>query len=176
MKLIVMILFILFSRTTYSQQKSVFYNDKGQLYLDTTLTITKAQYNVWSRAEFNLIAGFAHVKFPEIYVENNIKAKGVLIASFQCDTSDIKAVTILKDSSGSPGYAISVIKGLQDQGKSIANILKQNALNFSSNPEYLGKYYVAFDFMLIDFYQQLNNRKAVPVIRGSIPLIDVGMH
>jgi hypothetical protein len=176
MKYIPVTIFLLFSCAVLAQQRSYLYNEKGQLNSDTTLTITKAQYNTWSQAEFNLLAGFSQIKFPIIYLENGVKAKGVLIASFLCDTSDIKDVTIIKDSSGYPGYAQSVVQGLQEQGKSIAERLKKKARYISTDALYMGIYYVSFDFMLIDFYEQLRDRKAVPIIRGSIPAIDVGLH
>ena len=176
MKNIIFILFILYSFNVHSQKKSVFYNQKGQLYLDTTLTITKSQYKIWAKAEDNLIAKFSNIKFPEIYLENNIKAKGILIASFICDTSNIKDVKVIMDSSGYPAYSLSVIKGVQDQGKSIAAVLRATSSYFSSVTDYMGKYYVAFDFMIIDFYEHLKKRKAVPIIKSSIPTIYIRSH
>ena len=96
MKYLIFILLILNSFKAQSQRKSIFYNEKQQFYLDTNLTITKTQYKFWSHAESNLLAVLSQINFPQIYFENNIKSKGILIASFICDSIDIKEVVTIQ--------------------------------------------------------------------------------
>lgn len=176
MKILFFSLLLFLSATAQSQMSSNFYNEKGQFYLDTTLTISKAQNSIWNRAELNLSAIFSDIKFPPICAENAIKSKGILIASFKCDTSDIEDITILRDSSGQPAFALAVQKGLQECGKNIVKCLKLKARNYSPENLFVGRYYIAFDFMLIDFYEQMKSRKAIPIIKGSLPLISRGQY
>jgi hypothetical protein len=150
--------------------KSYFYNEKGQLFLDTTLSITKPQFKAWTHAENNLVAGFSNIEFPPYYLENAIKPGHSLIVSFVCDTSDIHDINVLNDTSG---FAIAVIKGLQKQGSGIAELLKTGS-RATSERNYVGKYYFAIDFVVVDFYEYLKTQRAVPVIRGSTPLVDKG--
>lgn len=153
-------------------RKSFFYNVKGQLILDTTLSITKPQYKTWVQAEFNLVAGFSRIEFPMIYLENAIKPKNTLIVSFVCDTSDIHDIIVLNDTSG---FAIAVIKGLKEQGSGIAAQLRSSS-HSTSEGIYTGKYYFAINFVLVDFYEHLKTQNAVPIIRGTVPLVRIGIH
>lgn len=168
-------LFSFLSITTKAQNQSFLYNEKGQFLLDTTLTISKGQYITWKFAEYNLVAGFSRIEIPDLILEGTIQppiTKRPLIVSFVCDTSDISEIKILNDSSA---YANAVIVGLKKQGSRISSLLKSRS-NFSSPAIYLGKYYVAFDFNVINFYEQLKTKKAVPIYKCTIPGIDVMMH
>lgn len=152
--------------------KSYFYNEKGQFYLDTTLTISKVQYQFWSSAENNLAAAFSRIEYPPLYLENGIKSKSPIIVSFVCDTSDITEVKVLNDSSV---FATAITNGLKQQGKTIVARLKGvHRLPSPSETRYVGKYYIAFSFGLVDFYEQLKTEQAIPIIRQSIPFISVG--
>ncbi len=152
--------------------KSYFYNEKGQFYLDTTLTISKIQYQFWRNTENNLAAAFSRIEYPPIYLENGIKSKSPIIVSFVCDTSDITEIKVLNDSSV---FATAIANGIKQQGKTI--VARLRGVNHSSSPSetrYVGKYYIAFSFGLVDFYEQLKTEQAIPIIRQSIPLISVG--
>ena len=98
--------------------------------------------------------------------------KGPLIASFVCDSSDISDIKVLNDSGV---YANAIKIGLKKHGLRISSTLKFRS-NFSSPPIYLGKYYVAFDFNVIDFYERLKTEKAVPIYKCTTPGIDAMSH
>ena len=148
-------------------QHTYFYNDKGQFYLDTTLTISKAQLSFWRFAETNLATAFSRIEYPPFYLENGIKTKSPIIVSFVLDTSDITEVKILNDSSI---FATAIKSGMKQQGKDIVAQLRRSY----SSASYIGKYYIAFNFELIDFNEQLITQKAIPIIRQPIPFIDFG--
>ena len=169
----ILLLFLSVSFYSHSQQ-SFLYNEKGQLFLDTSLTITKAQLRTWSLAENNIVACLSKIEIPDLYREGTVKpkkGKNILIASFVCDSADIKDIEVLNDTGW---YAHAVVRGLQKQGKGIAAQLKSER-GKSSEQIYMGKYYVAINFMLINFYEQLKKEKSVPVIQGTIPLIGIGI-
>ncbi len=90
------LLLILGNFSAYAQP-SYMYNQKGQLCTDTGLSITPEQYRVWSISENNVAALLADIIFPVIYVENNIQAKGFLIASFVCEKDSIRNIEVAKD-------------------------------------------------------------------------------
>ena len=150
-----------------AQRSSLIYNEKGQLFVDSSLSISKLQYKTWTYAEYNLLAIFSTIEYPPIYLENGIKPKNIIIASFFCDSTDIREIKVLNDSSA---FSFAVISGLEKSGKRINDLLKGNAKN-TTEKIYLGKYYIAFDFMLIDFYEQLKKQKAIPIIKSSIPMV-----
>ncbi|MBK5285562.1 MAG: hypothetical protein JJE25_09165 [Bacteroidia bacterium] len=169
MKTLNLVLLFLIANLTAKSQQSFLYNDKGQLFLDTSLTITKAQLRTWVRVEFNLVGNLSRIEIPDLFREGSVKptnTKSILIASFICDSSDIKNIEVLNDTGW---YANAVVRGLQKQSKGIAAQLKSESRK-TSEQIYMGKYYVAINFMLINFYEQLKNEKAVPVIQGTIPL------
>ena len=167
---LVILCFVLVS--VYAQNhQSYFYNDKGQFLLDTTLTISKEQLLKWLRVEFNMVAGLSNIEFPTMYRDNNVQPpKHPIIVSFELDTSDIKNIKIISDSSN---YDHAVIKGLQKQGSGIADRLNRYSSTAEKSKEI---YYLAFKFELIDFYKKLRTDHAVPIIRNSSPLIEVNMH
>ena len=106
-----------------------------------------------------------------IYVENSIYPKGILIVSFRCDTNDISDITVLNDTGL---YGKQAILGLKKQGRNIASELKLGA-SYSSKGKYLGLYYIPINFRLIDFYQELRKSNAVPIIKSTLPLISHGI-
>ena len=61
---------------------------------------------------------------------------------------------------------------MQKQGKGISDLLKV----YGIGNNYQGKYYVAINFMLIDFKEQLNAKKAIPIVRTSVPLVSSGQY
>ena len=170
MRTLVNIFFIL--ALNIETQAQNIYNDKGQFYLDTSLTISSTQNQIWKHAENNLVAIFSKIDYPAIYLENGIKAKGPIIASFMCDTNDISDIKILNDTSV---FATAIIKGLTQNGKRIVTQLRQSSRIYSIST-YVGKYYIGFSFELVDFYQKLKTLKAVPIIRSSVPLMDYPGH
>jgi hypothetical protein len=154
---------------------SFLYNQKGQLRLDTTLTISAQQYDTWRQAELDIVYVLSHIQIPDLFMEGIPVPEGtksVVIATFVCDTADITDVHALNDTSW---YARAVERGLKSFGKSIAGKLKGYSAR-TSEGVYTGRYYVAISFMLIDFYEQLNLQKAVPVIKTTIPLLDSRAH
>lgn len=162
---------ILFLIETSNLQAGFLYDQKGQLYLDSNLSISQNQLDVWNRAEMNVIAFLSDVKYPPIYWENGIKPKGPIIASFECDTLQIFNIAVLNDTSEFG----KVIENKMVEAK--VKILKE--LIFQSKvcrKDFIGKYYLAFDFRLIDFYKELNDSKAVPIIQRAPALIDNRMH
>jgi hypothetical protein len=150
-------------------QHTYFYNAKGQFYLDTTLTISKAQLSFWRFAETNLATAFSRIEYPPFYLENGIKTKSPIIVSFVLDTSDITEVKILNDSSI---FATAIKSGMKQQGKDLVAQFRRSWS--SSDTTYVGKYYIAFDFGLVDFSEYLKTQKAIPIIRQTSPMIDFG--
>ena len=173
MKYFLVLLFILLMRQEVKSQNSnsSIYNSNGQLYIDTSFSISAEQYKSWLHVESNLIAYFSNLEFPNIYVENSIYPKGILIVSFRCDSNDISDITVLNDTSL---YGKQAILGLKKQGRNIASELKLGA-SYSSKGKYLGLYYIPINFRLIDFYQELRKSNAVPIIKSTVPLIDHGI-
>ncbi len=170
---LILILTLLVRQEVKSQNsQSSIYNSNGQLYIDTSYSISSEQYKSWSHAESNLMCYFSKLEFPTIYLENNISPKGILIISFRCDTNDISDITVLNDTSL---YAKQIILGLKKQSRNIASELKLGA-SYSSKGKYLGRYYIPINFRLIDFYQELRKSNAVPIIKSAEPLISRRMH
>ena len=143
------------------------YNERGQFYLDTTLSISQNQFEVWKRAEFNIIGYLSGVEYPPIYLENGIEPAGIVIASFECDSDVISDIKILNDTSE---FANSVKRKINEVRVRIINELKLHSKLNGHN--YTGKYYLAFNFLMIDFYKELTKSKSIPIIRGSVPLLD----
>ena len=103
-----------------AQRSSLIYNEKGQLFVDSSLSISKLQYKTWTYAEYNLLAIFSTIEYPPIYLENGIKPKNIIIASFFCDSTDIREIKVLNDSSA---FSFAVISGLEKSGKRINDLL-----------------------------------------------------
>jgi hypothetical protein len=144
------------------------YDSKCRLKHDSTLSISKALCETWSYAENNIAAHLSHVEIPKDYLETGFKLRHAVIASFECDSADVSDVRVLNDTTG---YAGAVKDCIKKQGKKIAAELRQGS-NKTAGKKYLGKYYVAFNFMLMNFNQQLKNGKAVPIIRSTTPIMD----
>jgi hypothetical protein len=168
--LYIICLLMMTSIATQAQHPSFFYNYKGQFYLDTSLTITNAQYKAWNNSEYALVSIFSKIDYPPILVENGIKSKSPVIVSFFCDTIDIKEIKFLNDT----GYFANAIKNsLKQQGKEISARLKGTNRS-SSDKEYVGKYYIAFNFELFELDEYLKTHRAIPITRPSVRLISRG--
>jgi hypothetical protein len=168
-KCLTSLIVLLFAATASAQ--SYLYNEKGQLILDTSLTISQSQLMKWRQAENNIVAWLSRIKIPDLYREGVVKPQGgtqIFIAGFTVDSADIKDIEVLNDTSW---YANAVVKGLKEQGKNIARTLKSRS-RITQDQVYMGKYYVAVNFLLISFYEHLKNDKAVPIIQGTIPIIE----
>jgi hypothetical protein len=148
---------------------SSMYDSKCRLKHDSTLSISKALCETWSYAENNIAAHLSHLEIPKEYLENGFKARHAVIASFECDSADVSNVKVLNDTTG---YADAVKNCIKSQGKKIAAELKQSSKKTESK-KFMGKYYVAFNIMLMNFNQQLKNAKAVPIIRSTTPMMDM---
>src|SRR6185295_2194456 len=157
-------LFILLVSVSVKAQTrtSSMYDDKCRLRQDTTVSISKALCETWSYAENNIAALLSHVEIPKEYLDNGFKVRHAVVASFECDSSDVKNVKVLNDTTG---YADAIKDCIKKQGKKIAAELKKKSKSTDAK-KYLGKYYVAFNIMLMNFNQQLKNAKAVPIIRS----------
>src|SRR5690348_3789050 len=97
MKSLLLFLFILFFVDNTNAQ-SILYNEKHQLRADTTFTISETQYKAWRYSEGNVIAGLSTIKFPPVYSENNIPANKILIASFVCDSNEVRDIEVINGS------------------------------------------------------------------------------
>jgi hypothetical protein len=163
------ILFLLLTIGCSAQDQnseSFFYNTKGQLIFDTTLSITKVQYETWVLAEYNLISCFSKIEFPKVSLANSKKPKSTLIVSFVCDTFDLTDVEVLKDTSE---FATAIKYCLKNQGREIVRELKSWSL-ITSHGNYKGRYYFPINFMLVDFKEQLKTQKAVTIMRITEPI------
>ena len=167
-----LILILLVQQEVKSQNlKSSIYNSNGQLYIDTSLSVSSEQYKSWSYVESNLIYFFSKLELPTIYLENVVYPKGIIIVSFTCDSNDISNIKVLNDTSY---YAKRTILGLKKQSRNIASELKLGA-SYSSNGKYLGLYYIPINFKLIDFHQELRKSNAVPIIKSTVPIFNRGI-
>ena len=167
----ILILSVFISVSAMAQTRtSSMYDDKCRLRHDTSLNISKALCETWSYAENNIAAYLSRVEIPKEYLESGFRVKHAVIASFECDSADVDKIKVLNDTTG---YADAVKDCIKNQGKKIASELKQKSRSTQAG-KYIGKYYVAFNFMLMNFNQQLRNGKAVPIIRGTIPMVETG--
>ena len=165
----ILLLITFISVTAQAQTRtSSMYDGKCRLKHDTALSISKSLCETWSYAENNIAAYLANVEIPQEYLVNGLKPRHAIIASFDCDSANVKNIKVLNDTTG---YADAIKECINRQGKKIAAELKKKSSS-TKDKKYLGKYYVAFNFMLMNFNQQLKNGKAVPIIRGTTPMVE----
>ena len=145
------------------------YDEKYRLRHDTTVSISKSLYETWTYAENNIAAYLSHVEIPKEYLESGYRPRKAVVASFEFDSASISNIKILNDTSG---YADAVKDCIKKAGRKIADELRKKS-SLTTGKVYMGKYYVAFNFILMNFNQQLKNGKAIPIIRGTTPLMDV---
>ena len=169
--ILISLLTIFICRAAKSQ--SILYNEQGHLRADTTLTITKEQYEAWSRAEYSLLFLMSKMEYPKILEENNIESNRIYIASFISDTNSLSEIKVLNYPSGlkkdTVAFPEGIIKYFQKYGDSIVNLLKGK----SSSKKYLGKYYVPFRFTVFDVWKETKKINSVPVRGNREPLMHI---
>ena len=152
---------------TYSQEqnRSYIYNYKGQLRVDTSLTITQKQYKAWSIAEDNLLSHLSrHINYPPLANESGII--GIVIISFDCDTLGIKNIRAMnKIGGGLDKAAIEGITRLKEkillEFRHTQNIKRRKPIS------YQGTYYIPIDFTLINLLEYKNKNYTIPILDGQ---------
>jgi hypothetical protein len=170
------VFWLLFPVMTFSQEnfKSFIYNDNGQLRIDTTLNISQDQFDIWNMSESNILGIISiSADYSKIALANGIQ--GIVIVSFDCDTTDLNNIKILK-STGGPLYK-NVIKIIEKKSKHIVYEFRHIQNLRKNDPiKYLGTYYIPFDFSLINLNEEMKKRNAIPMFGLQIPLIGRWMH
>lgn len=163
---------LLYSLNSYCQNfgKSNLYLETGQLKADTTLRISTNQYNLWVIAENKIIrAIYAKTKYSALAKDAGITGK--IIVAFECDTDKIKNITVVSKRLGG-GLEESVIEGFTLATTEILqSIIQAQDDNLVDKYAYIGKYYMPFEFSLININHELENKGAIPIIDMSTILI-----
>ena len=168
--ILLVIIGLLFPIITFSQEniKSYIYNDNGQLRIDTTLKISHEQFGIWYLAENNLLDLISNkVDFSRLAREAGIT--GIAIISFECDTMGIYNIRIIKNIGG--GLDENIINGLEKISEKIVRefrIIQSIKNTYQIN--YLGTYYIPFDFSLINLREEMKRTNAIPIIDSKIQL------
>ena len=149
-----------------AQTKASFmYNEKYQFRTDTSLTVARALCETWSYAERNIAAILSDTKIPEENVQSGLRCKHPIIVSFECDSADISHIKFVNDTSS---YGRAAAESLKKHGKKIAEQLRSKS-SLTQEKKFLGKYYIAFNFLLLNFNDQFRNQKAIPVVGTTNP-------
>lgn len=156
---------------TFNQAKgqSYIYNSKGQVIIDTTLSINSDQLEIWRLAESNILSYISmNIDYSNMARESGIN--GIAIVALDCDSLDIKNIRLIKKLGG--GLDENIIDGINKISEKIVlefrliqNRKKREKLN------YQGTYYIPFDFSLIDLNEIMKKKNAIPIIDSKIPLI-----
>ena len=147
MKPILTLFLFIISFSSHSQENGLFYNSKGQLKADTTLSINQDQLYKWSRVE-DWVTEYLinNIIYSPMAVDANLS--GVSIVSFTIDsTSNIIKYQIIEKVMGGLEYEIERVV-------SRSNYLLQK-LAPSDKKTYT--YYLAFDFSIIDIMNEMEN-------------------
>ena len=158
-----LVFIILLTPLFSNAQHSYIYNEKGQLRVDTTLSISQNQYQIWSLIEGNILA---HVSNN---IDYNAMAKasgitGVIIVAFDCDTLDLKNIRLLNGIGG--GLDENVIDGIHNISKKIVGEFRmiQGVRRKGSPLEYLGTYYIPISFKIIKPFDHMTETNTMPII------------
>lgn len=148
-------------------QTSYLYNLKGQLLIDTTFTISSEQFEIWKRAEYNILLFVSEdVEYSRIAKEAGIK--GIAIIAFDCDSISIKNIRLIKKLGG--GLDEVIIEGIKKSNDIIISQFKRYQNNKNGEKlNYQGTYYIPFDFSLIDMYELIKTKNAIPIFESKPP-------
>lgn len=141
--------FILLLTLSSEAQKtfSKLYNTKGELFADTTLTITKKQLNKWIVIEDTLTKRILDkLHYPQLNLEAEVSGK--VIISFTLDTSgnfnDFKLENFICVSDDS---SHTITKSFKKSAVSATNYYS-SYFGFKSDKKSIEKYYLPFDFIV----------------------------
>lgn len=153
--------------------RSDLYNSKGQLRIDTTLTIGPQQSRIWNNIEGNILHHIhRNVTYPEIAKEVNLT--GVVIIAFYCDTSEIKNIRIVKEESELLNNA--AIEGVTKiKEKLVFQFIAIQSSYRGQKYNYIGNYYLPIKFDLIDLNKQMRREHVMPIIGVRTPGISSWM-
>lgn len=164
------IICLLFPIITFSQEnyKSLIYNDKGQLRIDTTLKISQKQFDIWYLSENNILAIISNnIVYSRLAREAGIK--GIAVLAFDCDTLNLNNIRMIKNLGG--GLDENIIEGIEKINERIVFEFRHiQSLNKKDPIKYLGTYYIPINFSLIDLKEEMKKTNAIPIIDSKIPL------
>ncbi len=140
--------------------ESLLYNNKGQFRKDTSLTITPVQLTKWKRIEQDFINQMLHdVIFSQFAIENY--TSGTSVISFEVDKSGkMTDFNIIKKVGGG---LEEIIKNAINSFNMLTSIAPAGTKNF--------RYYLAFDFQLIDAKNYIEKENAIPITKARFILI-----
>ncbi len=146
--------------------RSAIYNYKGQLRIDTSLTIGYEQYRVWSNIEHNILNHlYKHVVYPTLAIES--RQTGIVIISFYCDTLEIKNVRLIEKNTELLNNA--TIEGFTKiKEKLIYEFRAILSSHHGQKYTYIGNYYLPIKFDLIDLNKQMTEDYIMPIIGTKI--------
>ncbi|MCD4745332.1 MAG: hypothetical protein K8R58_03440 [Bacteroidales bacterium] len=149
--------------------QSYIYNIKGQLIIDTTLTINQEQLEIWRLAESNILALISlNIDYSNMARESGIT--GVIIVGFDCDAMDLNNIRLINGLGG--GLDKNLIEGIEKMSEKIVFEFRHiQGLKKREPINYLGTYYIPFDFSLIDLKEEMKKKNAIPIIDSKIPSI-----
>lgn len=151
------------------ENRSLIYNYKGQLRIDTSLTISQKQFKAWSMAESNILTHLSKaIEYPPLAKESGIK--GVVIVSIECDTFEIKNIIPLTNYGG--GLENAAVQGIEKIKKKILMEFKLTQNIIRDMPIlHPGTYYIPIDFNFIDLTKYMKNNHTIPILETKAPLI-----
>jgi hypothetical protein len=167
--LINLMLILPFLSFSQKLQNSFLYDEKGRLHVDTTLQISKIQLEYWQLAEEQIIASLAY-NITYVPAARRAEVGGQLIVAFDCDGEFVKNIRLVSKKIGM-GLDEEVIKGLEKTSSYILYEFRyfQKEVLKTKKP-FKGTYYIPFDFTTVNFYKELENKKAVPYFQLSHPV------
>ena len=152
---------------TYKQTKgqSYIYNSKGQLIIDTTLTINQDQLNIWRLMESKMLSLISmNIDYSNMARESGIY--GIAIVAFDFDSLDLKNIRLIKNIGG--GLDENIIDGMERISEKI--VLEFRLIQNLIKLNYQGTYYIPFEFSLIDLNEIMKKKNSIPIIDSKIPL------
>jgi len=134
---------------------SALYNSNGHLRVDSSLKISLAQLQKWSRMEGGLIDEIVHkVKYSQMASESDLK--GLMIVSFEIDSSG----------------KVTDFKSIKEIGGGLEEIVKTCLTNYmyiktlaSSESKVNLKYYLAIYYDLINANEYIRKNGAIPITK-----------
>ncbi len=155
MKKLVLLLFLMFPFVALFAQKSNIYNEKGQLYMDTTLCIPTKYLDDFVNFEKELLPFiFEGIRYPQISADNDIQGE-VIIRIYKTGQNKVE-VGIEKSSDKL--FSKEVLRVLDFYKNRIGNYyMKEGKLEF----------YIPFKFEIVNssYKKDLKEKKAV-IIKG----------
>jgi hypothetical protein len=123
--------------------------------------------------ESNLLTYMSkEIVYPQFAKESKIK--GIVIVAFDCDTSEIRNVRLINQIGG--GIDEAVLEGMNRSKERILQQFKSTYLWTHKKKvryDYLGTYYIPFDFNLIYLHEHMKEKNTFPIIEIGPGVISI---